>query len=128
MAAAFVGVSGSHALQHFVSEAARDVKDPETGASVLARAVAEGSMSPHYESRPAHGSAERRTASWARWARVRTYTPFLQHLGVNSLNIGFEGELITASITPPTIRSIIFGVSSIPRSSTVWRSPRSRAG
>ena len=32
---------GSHALQHFVSEVARDVKDPETGASVLQRALAQ---------------------------------------------------------------------------------------
>ena len=37
----FLQAEGSHALQHFVSEAARDVKDPETGASVLARALAE---------------------------------------------------------------------------------------
>ncbi len=36
----YLGVGGSHALQHFASQAARDVKDPETGASVLARAAA----------------------------------------------------------------------------------------
>ena len=36
------GVSGSHALQHFVSEAARDVKDPETGASVSGAGAGEG--------------------------------------------------------------------------------------
>src|SRR5580692_632030 len=44
----YVGVSGSHALQHFASEAARDVKDPETGASVLARAVARQHVA-HYD-------------------------------------------------------------------------------
>src|SRR5882757_1581738 len=36
----FLQAEGSHALQHFVSEVARDVKDPETGASVLTRALA----------------------------------------------------------------------------------------
>jgi N-acetylated-alpha-linked acidic dipeptidase len=36
----FLDVEGSHELQHFASEAARDVTDPETGTSVLARAGA----------------------------------------------------------------------------------------
>src|ERR1700674_3148679 len=51
----YLGVSGSHALQHFASEAARDVKDPETGASVLARAVARQHVA-HYDA-AAHGSS-----------------------------------------------------------------------
>src|ERR1700678_290072 len=41
----FLQAEGSHAVQHFLSEVARDVKDPETGATVLARALAERRVS-----------------------------------------------------------------------------------
>jgi N-acetylated-alpha-linked acidic dipeptidase len=85
----FVGVSGSHALQHFASEVARDVKDPETGASVLARAVAKERVA-HYES-AAHGSSSAELELGA-LGSGSDFTPFLQHLGVNSLDVGFEGE------------------------------------
>jgi N-acetylated-alpha-linked acidic dipeptidase len=85
----YLGVSGSHSLQHFASEAARDVKDPETGASVLARAVAKEHIA-LYE------SGGRRTSSadleLGALGSGSDFTPFLQHLGVNSLDVGFEGE------------------------------------
>jgi N-acetylated-alpha-linked acidic dipeptidase len=85
----YVGVSGSHALQHFASEAARDVKDPETGASVLARAVARQHIA-HYDA-AAHGSPSAELELGA-LGSGSDFTPFLQHLGVNSLDVGFEGE------------------------------------
>jgi N-acetylated-alpha-linked acidic dipeptidase len=85
----YVGVSGSHALQHYASEAARDVKDPETGASVLARAVAREHVA-HYDSAP-HGSSSAELELGA-LGSGSDFTPFLQHLGVNSLDVGFEGE------------------------------------
>jgi N-acetylated-alpha-linked acidic dipeptidase len=85
----FLGASGSHALQRFVSEAARDVKDPETGASVLARAVAKEHVA-HYDT-GAHGSLGSDLELGA-LGSGSDFTPFLQHLGVNSLDIGFEGE------------------------------------
>ena len=85
----YLGVGGSHGLQHFASEAARDVKDPETGASVLARAVAKEHVA-NYE------SGGRRTSSadleLGALGSGSDFTPFLQHLGVNSLDVGFEGE------------------------------------
>jgi N-acetylated-alpha-linked acidic dipeptidase len=86
----YLGVSGSHSMQHFASEAARDVKDPETGASVLARAVAKEHVA-LYE------SGGRRTSSadleLGALGSGSDFTPFLQHLGVNSLDVGFEGEV-----------------------------------
>jgi N-acetylated-alpha-linked acidic dipeptidase len=85
----YLGVGGSHALQRFVSEAARDVKDPETGASVLARAVARRRVD-DYES-GAHGSSGADLDLEA-LGSGSDFTPFLQHLGVNSLNLEFEGE------------------------------------
>jgi N-acetylated-alpha-linked acidic dipeptidase len=92
----FLSAAGSHALQHFVSEAARDVVDPETGASVLARGIAKQhivhyeSGAGHYES-GAHGYADADLELGA-LGSGSDFTPFLQHLGINSLNIGFEGE------------------------------------
>jgi N-acetylated-alpha-linked acidic dipeptidase len=86
----YLGVSGSHSMQHFASEAARDVRDPETGASVLARALAKEHVA-LYE------SGGRRTSSpdltLGALGSGSDFTPFLQHLGVNSLDVGFEGEI-----------------------------------
>ncbi len=85
----YLQVSGSHALQHFASEAARDVKDPETGATVLARALAKSRVA-GYES-GGHGNPNSDLELGA-LGSGSDFTPFLQHLGVNSLNVGFEGE------------------------------------
>ncbi len=91
----YLGVSGSHALQRFASEAARDVKDPETGATVLARALAKDRVA-DYElvARANPGALERASGDIQLGAlgSGSDFTPFLQHLGVNSLDLGFEGE------------------------------------
>jgi N-acetylated-alpha-linked acidic dipeptidase len=85
----YLDVGGSHALQHFASEAARDVEDPETGASVLARAVARERVA-NYDA-GGHGEVISDLKLGA-LGSGSDFTPFLQHLGVNSLNLGFEGE------------------------------------
>jgi N-acetylated-alpha-linked acidic dipeptidase len=88
---------GSHALQHFVSEAARDVKDPETDVSVLARALAARRVA-NYESGAAGAAGESGRMSSAGDLQLGAlgsgsdYTPFLQHLGVNAVDLGFNGE------------------------------------
>src|SRR5260221_12787672 len=82
-------VEGSHALQHFVNEAARDVKDPETGASVQARALAVRRVA-GYEA--GHGFDAGAELPLGALGSGSDYTPFLQHLGVNSLNVEFHGE------------------------------------
>jgi N-acetylated-alpha-linked acidic dipeptidase len=91
----FLQAEGSHALQHFLSEAARDVKDPETGASVLARALAHRRVSA-YDAGALGDSAARAVANGdlqlGALGSGSDYTPFLQHLGINSVNLGFEGE------------------------------------
>lgn len=92
----YLGVGGSHSLQHFVSEAARDVQDPETGASVLARAIALRKVA-GYES-GVQGAKLENTADASVDLKLTAlgsgsdFTPFLQHLGINSLDLGFEGE------------------------------------
>jgi N-acetylated-alpha-linked acidic dipeptidase len=100
----FLQAEGSHALQHFLSEVARDVKDPETGASVLARALAERRVV-SYDSAGQNDTAARGAANGSASGAASgdlqlgalgsgsDYTPFLQHLGINSVNLGFEGEI-----------------------------------
>ena len=90
----FLQAEGSHAVQHFLSEVARDVKDPETGATVLARSLAEMRVS-NLDS-PRGESAARAAAGDLQLGALGSgsdYTPFLQHLGINSINLGFEGEV-----------------------------------
>jgi N-acetylated-alpha-linked acidic dipeptidase len=85
----YLAVNGSHGLQHFAGEVARDVKDPETGATVLARALAKEHVA-NYES-GTHGSTSVDLTLGA-LGSGSDFTPFLQHLGVNSMDVGFEGE------------------------------------
>ena len=86
----FLGIGGSHTLEKFINEVARDVPDPQTKMSVWERSRA---------ARIVNGSANTRKETMNR-ADLRIsalgsgsdYTPFLQHLGIASLNIGFGGE------------------------------------
>ena len=86
----FLGIGGSHTLEKYTNELAKDVTDPQTKVSVWQRLRA---------SRMVNGSANEKKEARER-ADLRNYalgsgsdyTPFLQHLGIASLNIGFGGE------------------------------------
>jgi N-acetylated-alpha-linked acidic dipeptidase len=92
----FLFAGGSHTLERFVNDMARDVVDPEKEIPVYERARARLIL---------YGNADQR-----REARERTdlridplgsgsdYTPFLQHLGIATLNIGYGGEGETAGV------------------------------
>ncbi len=86
----FLEVGGSHTLERFINQVARDVRDPETGLSVLARRraldVVNGPMAERHELR------ERRDLRIGALGSGSDYTPFLQHLGIASLNLGYGGE------------------------------------
>ncbi|MCY3927161.1 MAG: M28 family peptidase [Acidobacteria bacterium] len=86
----FLRAGGSHSLETLVNQVAREVEDPQTGVSVGERLRA---------SRQVHGGSavyERLQAS----DRLRIsalgsgsdYSPFLQHIGVSSLNVSYGGE------------------------------------
>jgi len=86
----FLGVGGSHTLEKFVNEVSKSVMDPETKLSVWER---------NRDRIAANGSpSERKEASERQDQRIEAlgsgsdFTPFLQHLGIASLNIGFGGE------------------------------------
>jgi N-acetylated-alpha-linked acidic dipeptidase len=86
----FLGAGGSHSLERLVDEAARDVVDPETKVSVAerqrARRLVKGTPEARKEARERAGVRLEALGSGS------DYSPFLQHLGIASLNLGFGGE------------------------------------
>jgi len=86
----FLFAGGSHTLEKFVNEAARDVLDPQTKVSVLDRARANTIVNSQGDDRKE--ARERTDLRIGALGSGSDYTPFLQHLGIASLNIGFGGE------------------------------------
>jgi N-acetylated-alpha-linked acidic dipeptidase len=87
----YLGLEGSHTLEKFSNDIAREIQDPETKLSVWKRdqlAVIAHAASPE-------DRAEVRSRADLRIAALGSgsdYTAFLQHDGVASLNIGFGSE------------------------------------
>ncbi|MEQ1762331.1 MAG: M28 family metallopeptidase [Pyrinomonadaceae bacterium] len=86
----FLGMGGSHTLEKFINEVVRSVGDPQTKLTVHERLRA---------SEIVFGSAaekkiarERSDLPISPLGSGSDYTPFLQHLGIASLNLGFGGE------------------------------------
>ncbi len=86
----FLGLGGSHTLEKFANDVAKSVTDPETKISAWQRWRANDLV---------NGSpSEKKDAKSRRDLRIEAlgsgsdFTPFLQHLGIASLNIGFGGE------------------------------------
>ena len=86
----FVGLSGSHALEQFFNEIATDVMDPQTGVSVsdrrYARTLAEADRSAKAKM---IGNKYMKIGALGAGS---DYSPFFQHLGIPSANIGYGGE------------------------------------
>jgi len=83
----FLGAAGSHTLERFVNDVARDVMDPERSISVQQRALASRRSDRTGEDR--EGGKEIRLGALGSGS---DYTPFLQFLGIAALNIGYGGE------------------------------------
>lgn len=94
----FLDAEGSHSLQHLVNGVMADVRDPQTGVSVLERARAKLEVD---------GFAAGASEASKRLAKIAAqggdlpigglgsgsdYSAFLQHLGIASINVGFSGE------------------------------------
>ncbi|HEY3568678.1 MAG TPA: M28 family metallopeptidase [Thermoanaerobaculia bacterium] len=85
----FFGAGGSHQLETFINQVLRDVPDPEKGISVLDRSLAADAL---------YGGPDRQEGVKARFVPLEPlgsgsdFTPFLQHLGISALNIGYGGE------------------------------------
>ncbi|MAZ25871.1 MAG: folate hydrolase [Cytophagaceae bacterium] len=77
----FLGVGGSHTLEAMVSQVADDVMDPQTGVSVKERRIA---------AQMTRDGDDAFTISAL--GSGSDYTPFIQHTGIASLNLGYGGE------------------------------------
>jgi N-acetylated-alpha-linked acidic dipeptidase len=86
----YLTTQGSHVLEKFINGVARDITDPETGASVQqrmrARAIRAASQGVRNEIR------KRADLHIGAMGSGSDYTVFLQHLGVPSVNFAFGGE------------------------------------
>lgn len=88
----FIGAEGSHALQPFVTEIAKDVKDPETGVSVFDRRKALEATSSFIGEKRARSSVSKDVLVLGALGTGSDYSAFLQHIGVPTLSFGFGGE------------------------------------
>jgi N-acetylated-alpha-linked acidic dipeptidase len=87
----FVSIGGSHVLESFLNDVIEDVRDPRMDVSVKERRRA-------YEQLNGEDDEAKEEAKSREDLRIypmgsgSDYTPFLQHLGIASANIGFGGE------------------------------------
>ncbi|HKD17993.1 MAG TPA: M28 family metallopeptidase [Thermoanaerobaculia bacterium] len=87
----FLNVGGSHALEPLVVGSAAEVEDPEKKINVLARARLKAIA----DAEKPEDRKEKREHPGLRLEALGSgsdFTPFLQHAGIASLNIGFSGE------------------------------------
>ena len=86
----YLGIEGSHTLEKFINGVAKDVDDPEAKVSAWKRnqsaALRFGSAESRREAR------ERDDLRIGALGSGSDFTPFLQHLGIASLNLGYGGE------------------------------------
>ena len=86
----YLGAGGSHSLERFTNQVAREIEDPETRGTVWKRAqAARVRFSPPAQRREARERADLRIDALGSGS---DFTPFLQHLGIATLNIGYGGE------------------------------------
>ena len=86
----WLNAGGSHGLQQFLGEVTKDVMDPRTGKPIFEEARRRAVLG--------HPEADRAEAEKDPSFRIAPlgsgsdYTPFLQHLTLSALNVGFGGE------------------------------------
>lgn len=87
----FVNIGGSHVLEKMANEIMRDVTDPQTGVSVAERKRANLRINGSSE-KVRQEAKDRQDLRISPLGSGSDYSPFLQHLGIASLNISFGGE------------------------------------
>ncbi|WP_115050550.1 transferrin receptor-like dimerization domain-containing protein [Xanthomonas arboricola] len=94
----FLNAGGSHALQRLVNGVAADLRDPDSGVSVLERQRARAridALAP--TAKPAQKDIARQLAAGGdvplkALGSGSDYSPFLQHLGLATLDLGYGGQ------------------------------------
>jgi N-acetylated-alpha-linked acidic dipeptidase len=87
----FLEAGGSHALEGLVDEVAKNVIDPQTGVSVYERLKAH-QIATAANPLLAKKIMDKTSLSLEALGTGSDFSPFLQHLGIPSLNFGFSGE------------------------------------
>lgn len=86
----FLGMGGSHTLEKFINDVAKSVPDPQLKMSVWERARANAMTNASPAARAE--IMKRGDLRIGALGSGSDFTPFLQHLGIASLNLGFGGE------------------------------------
>jgi N-acetylated-alpha-linked acidic dipeptidase len=87
----FLGAGGSHTLERLVNDVARDVTDPKRNKSVW-EALKDQRVAQARTDEDRKEIRERADLRISALGSGSDYTPFIQHLGIASLNTGFGGE------------------------------------
>ncbi|CAN5544964.1 transferrin receptor-like dimerization domain-containing protein [soil metagenome] len=86
----FIGASGSHTLEPFFNEIAGAVTDPQTGVSIKDRKYAKAMVDADKTQRiKMMGDKKMKLSALGAGS---DYSPFIQHLGITSIDLGFGGE------------------------------------
>jgi N-acetylated-alpha-linked acidic dipeptidase len=86
----WLNTGGSHGLQQLMNEVAKDVNDPRTGKPVFDEARRRAILGePEADRKAAEADPSLRLAPLGSGS---DFTPFLQHLTLSALNVGFGGE------------------------------------
>lgn len=94
----FLNAGGSHALQRLVNGVAADLRDPDSGVSVLERQRARARLDAQAPTaKPAQKDIARKAAAGEdlplkALGSGSDYSPFLQHLGLATLDLGYGGQ------------------------------------
>jgi N-acetylated-alpha-linked acidic dipeptidase len=86
----FIGASGSHTLEPFFNQIIDDVIDPQTGVSIKERRYAKALVDADKT-----GRAKMLGNKYYKIGALGAgsdYSPFIQHMGIASMNLGFGGE------------------------------------
>jgi N-acetylated-alpha-linked acidic dipeptidase len=99
----FFEMGGSHSMQRVVNEVAAGIHDPETDGSVLTRLRAKlrvdgYNLSNEQTRKMAAAAAAGADIPLTALGSGSDYTPFLQHLGIASVDLGYAGESDSAGI------------------------------
>jgi len=86
----FLYAAGSHILEKFFNQVGRDVVDPEKNMSIIERRRALDLVSGSPEAQK--DARERPDLRIAALGAGSDYSPYIQHLGIPSMNVGFGGE------------------------------------
>jgi N-acetylated-alpha-linked acidic dipeptidase len=87
----FLSMGGSHTLERFINEVARDITDPETKLSAWKRLQLKSIA----DAESPEARSELRTRRDLRLDPLGSgsdFTPFLQHVGIAALNLSYGGE------------------------------------